>query len=184
RGINAGSFYPRPKRHHHVTRPIMLYVGRVSNEKNLPAFLDLNHEGTKYIVGDGPMLARLQKTYRHEAEAGRIVFFGERKGEELASIYAEADVFVFPSRTDTFGNVILEALASGVPVAAFPVPGPMDILWERGAGALHTDLAAAVRDALVSGCREACLTHAQRYSWEVATDQFLQAVVPIDFTET
>ena len=180
RGINAGSFYPRPKRHHHVARPIMLYVGRVSKEKNIPAFLDIKGEGTKYIVGDGPLLGQLQHLYRHDVEAGRVVFFGECKGEQLASLYAEADVFVFPSCTDTFGNVILEALASGVPVAAFPVPGPMDILWERGVGALHADLAAAVREALATGSREACLTHAQRYSWEVATEQFLQAVVPIN----
>ncbi len=184
RGINAGIFYPRPKQHQAVTRPIMLYVGRVSNEKNIPAFLDLQHEGTKYIVGDGPMLEQLRETYRHDVEAGRVVFFGERNGEDLASLYAEADVFVFPSLTDTFGNVILEALASGVPVAAFPVPGPVDILWERGVGALHADLAVAVQDALASGCKDACLMHAQRYSWEAATEQFLNAIVPIDSAQT
>ena len=114
---------------------------------------------------------------------GRSFFFGERKGEALASIYAEADVFVFPSRTDTFGNVILEALATGVPVAALPVPGPIDILGKPGLGALHADLAVAVREALATGCRDACLMHAAHYSWEVATEQFLQAVVPIDAAE-
>ena len=182
RGIHAENFYPRPKQHHHVTRPIMLYVGRVSNEKNLPAFLELQHPGTKYVVGDGPLLAKLRETYRVEVEAGRIVFFGERKGDALASLYAEADVFVFPSLTDTFGNVILEALSSGVPVAALPAPGPMDILGVQGVGALHADLAVAVREALATGSKEACLTHAATYTWEAATKQFLAAVVPIDST--
>ncbi len=184
RGIKAECFYPRPRCHNGTARPIMLYVGRISNEKNIPAFLDLKLEGTKYVVGDGPLLAKLQEGYRREVEAGRIVFFGELKGEALASIYAEADVFVFPSQTDTFGNVILEALATGVPVAAFPVPGPVDILGKPGVGALHADLAVAVRKALASGCRKACLAHAEGYSWEVATEQFLRAVVPIDGTKT
>jgi glycosyltransferase involved in cell wall biosynthesis len=136
-------------------------------------------EGTKYIVGEGPLLAQLRRTYNREVDAGRIVFFGEQKGADLAALYAEADVFVFPSLTDTFGNVILEALASGVPVAAYPVPGPVDILCHRNLGALHADLGVVIRQALARGRSDACRAYAQRFTWQAATDQFLQAVVPV-----
>jgi glycosyltransferase involved in cell wall biosynthesis len=104
------------------------------------------------------------------------------KGQALAKLYAEADVFVFPSTTDTFGNVILEALASGVPVAAYPVAGPADILTNHDVGAMHTDLHQAVQTALMYGRPDACLALAQRYTWEAATEQFLRAVVPIQPT--
>jgi hypothetical protein len=107
-----------------------------------------------------------------------VRFFGEKKGNELAQLYAEADVFVFPSKTDTFGNVILEALASGVPVAAYPVPGPLDILTDPQVGALHDNLAIAVRQALANGCPAACHALAKQYTWERSTDQFLQALLP------
>jgi glycosyltransferase involved in cell wall biosynthesis len=179
RGIDMELFHPRPKTHHAVRRPILLYVGRISREKNLPDFLDLPSDGTKYVVGDGPLLTSLRRTYQRQVEAGRLVFFGERHGTALADLYAEADVFVFPSVTDTFGNVILEALASGVPVAAYPVSGPVDILTGTGVGALHHDLATAVRQALAHGQAEACLTLASHYSWETATEQFLRALVPL-----
>ncbi len=178
RGMTSTLFYPRPKSRSGVKRPILLYVGRVSREKNMTAFLDLQLDGTKYVVGDGPMLAQLQRMYHRDVEAGRLVFFGECKGERLGTLYSDADVVVFPSRTETFGNVILEALASGVPVAAYPSPGPVDILNVPGVGALHEDLEVAIRQALATGTADACLAHAQRYTWEAATDQFLSALVP------
>ena len=128
KGIDRQRFHLRFYQHAGVKRPIMLYVGRISREKNLLAYLDLAIEGTKYVVGDGPLLGKLKRLYHREVAAERVVFFGERKGRALAELYAEADVFVFPSKTDTFGNVILEALASGLPVAAYPGPGPIDIL--------------------------------------------------------
>jgi glycosyltransferase involved in cell wall biosynthesis len=179
RGIDMQLFHPRPHTHHGVQRPILLSVGRISREKNLPAFLNLNLPGTKYIVGDGPMLAEFQRTYGADIAAGRVVFFGERKGQALAELYAEADVFVFPSTTDTFGNVILEALASGVPVAAYPVSGPADILTNSHVGAMHEDLGQAVQAALAHGRAEACLALAKGYTWEAATEQFLRAIVPV-----
>lgn len=179
RGINTERFHPRPRRHHGVRRPILIYVGRVSREKNLTDFLNLNIAGTKYIVGDGPMLETLQRHYRGAIRSGQLVFFGERKGEILAQLYAEADVLVFPSKTDTFGNVILEALASGVPVAAYPVPGPIDIITDTQAGALRDDLSLAVQHALQYGRPAVCRALAGRYTWEKATDQFLHAVVPV-----
>jgi glycosyltransferase involved in cell wall biosynthesis len=129
------------------------------------------------------MLAELQHAYGADIAAGKVVFFGEQKGQALAALYAEADVFVFPSTTDTFGNVILEALASGVPVAAYPVAGPADILTNQYVGAMHTDLHQAVQTALLHGCAAACLALAQRYTWEAATEQFLRAVVPIQPTD-
>jgi glycosyltransferase involved in cell wall biosynthesis len=183
RGIDMQLFHPRPRTHHGVQRPVLLCVGRISREKNLPAFLNLDLPGTKYIVGDGPMLAELQSTYGADIAAGRLVFFGEQKGPALAELYAEADVFVFPSTTDTFGNVILEALASGVPVAAYPVSGPADILTAPYVGAMHADLGQAVQTALMCGRTAACLALARRYTWEAATEQFLRAVVPVQPTD-
>jgi glycosyltransferase involved in cell wall biosynthesis len=154
-------------------------VGRLSHEKNLPAYLELAVAGTKYVVGEGPLQAQLQRCYASDVAAGRMVFFGEQRGPALAALYAEADVFVLPSTTETFGNVILEALASGVPVAAYPVPGPQDILVGPHVGAMHSDLACAVQQALMHGRTADCLALARRYSWEAATAQFLKAVVPI-----
>jgi glycosyltransferase involved in cell wall biosynthesis len=183
RGIDMQLFHPRPRTHHGVQRPILLYVGRISREKNLPAFLNLDLPGTKYVVGDGPLLAALQRTYGADIADGRLVFFGEQKGQALAELYAEADVFVFPSTTDTFGNVILEALASGVPVAAYPVSGPADILTAPHVGAMHADLGQAVQTALMCGRTDACLALARRYTWEAATEQFLRAVVPVQHTD-
>jgi glycosyltransferase involved in cell wall biosynthesis len=158
---------------------VLLYVGRISREKNLAAYLDLPCAGTKYVVGNGPFLASLQHLYERKVAAGRIVFFGEQHDTALAALYAEADVFVFPSKTDTFGNVILEALASGVPVAAYPVPGPIDILAGKRTGALCDDLALAVQQALIHGRTEDCVALAGQFSWEAATAQFLNALVPV-----
>jgi glycosyltransferase involved in cell wall biosynthesis len=143
----------------------------VAVEKNIEAFLSLDIPGTKYVVGGGPMLAALKK--RH----ADVRFVGPRDGEELASYYAAADVFVFPSRTDTFGLVLLEALASGVPVAAYPVQGPVDVIGDSGTGALDEDLGRAVGHALKidpARCRDFALT----YSWAAAASQFLNNVQP------
>ena len=179
RGIDTQRFYPRARQHHGVRRPILLCVGRVSREKNLTDFLNLDVEGTKYVVGEGPLLATLQRRYGEQIRARQVMFFGEKKGNDLAQLYAEADVFVFPSKSETFGNVILEALASGVPVAAYPVPGPLDILTDKQAGALHDNLALAVRQALTNGCSAACRALAKQYTWERSTDQFLRALLPV-----
>lgn len=162
-----------------AARPIQLYVGRVAIEKNIEAFLETNVAGTKVVVGDGPARARLEERYPDAR------FLGARHGAELASAYAAADVFVFPSLTDTFGLVNIEALASGVPVAALPVQGPLDIIGldgrgqgaSRRIGALDGDLNQAIRSAL-AGDRGACAEEAQRYSWDRCTDQFLEGLEP------
>lgn len=159
-----------------LTRPIQLYVGRVAVEKNIEAFLDTRAPGTKVIVGDGPALAELRTRYPE------VVFLGKQTGEALASAYAGADVFVFPSRTDTFGLVIIEALSCGTPVAAYPVPGPGDIVT-GGAGVLDEDLDTAIAGALA--CRRAdARALGARYSWSACTAQFVQALtfVPADIT--
>jgi glycosyltransferase involved in cell wall biosynthesis len=145
-------------------------VGRVALEKNLPAFLDLDLPGSKVVVGDGPARAELEKSYPG------VLFTGLKFGKELAGIYAQADVFVFPSLTDTFGNTILEALASGVPVAAYPVTGPLDIIGEDSeVGALDEDLRSACLSAL-SCSREQARALATQYSWEAATQQFINNI--------
>ena len=141
RGVDAKLFHPRDV-DLGLPRPVFLCVGRVAVEKNLEAFLDLDLPGTKLIVGDGPARAALARKYP------QAVFLGARQGEELAQAYAAADVFVFPSKTDTFGLVLLEALASGLPVAAFPVTGPRDVIGTAPVGALNDDLQAACLSAL------------------------------------
>jgi glycosyltransferase involved in cell wall biosynthesis len=162
-----------------LPRPILLNVGRVSLEKNLEAFLDADVPGSKVVVGDGPALEDLKQRYP-EAH-----FMGALSGEELASAYRAADSFVFPSKTDTFGLVVIEALACGVPVAALPVPGPLDILGSRGrgvdddfpatVGALDEDLAVAIQRSLTLD-RQAAAIFGARFSWGAATDQFLAAI--------
>lgn len=167
RGVDMNLFRPRPKDFFPFPRPVSLYVGRVAVEKNVEDFLRLDLPGTKIVVGDGPQLAELRGRYPS------VAFAGARSGEELARHYAAADVFVFPSRTDTFGLVLLEALASGVPVAAYPVAGPLDVVGDSGAGCLDEDLGVAVHRAL-SISPEACRRHAQTYSWENSARQFLE----------
>lgn len=152
-------------------QPVFMNVGRVSVEKNLEAFLDLDLPGTKVIVGDGPSLASLKRKYP------QAVFTGAKFGEELARHYCAADVFVFPSLTDTFGNVLLEALACGTPVAAFPVPGPLDVIADSPAGVLDEDLKKASLAALDIP-REAALEHATHYTWEECARIFLEAMEP------
>ncbi len=165
RGVDAGLFRPGPKDAIDAERPVSLFVGRVSVEKNLDAFLGLDLDGTKVVVGDGPDLGRLRARYPE------VRFLGEKFGTELARHMAAADVFVFPSRTDTFGLVMLEAMACGVPVAAFPVTGPIDVVEHGRTGILDEDLAGAVRKALALDPAH-CVEAARTRSWEEATRTF------------
>ena len=174
RGVDLAQFSPAappPAGYARLPRPIQLYVGRVAVEKNIAAFLDARYPGTKVVVGDGPALAELKKRYP------QVLFLGRREGSALAGCYAGADVFVFPSRTDTFGLVMIEALACGTPVAAFPVAGPVDIVTEA-CGALSQDLDRAIGAALFCK-RSACAQHAARFSWDAATDQFAAGLVGV-----
>ena len=182
RGIDHWLFRPDGEMHPafaDLPRPILLNVGRVSHEKNLAQFLEANVAGTKVIVGDGPALDQLRARYPD------ALFPGALAGEELAAAYRSADCFVFPSRTDTFGLVVIEALACGLPVAALPVPGPLDILGPNGRGpdnempatfaALDEDLAVAIDRALRLD-RQAAAIYGARFSWQRATDQFVEAL--------
>ena len=168
RGVDHALFRPRAKRALDLPKPIFLSVGRVAVEKNLEALLELDLPGSIVIVGDGPALGRLQRRYP------QAHFLGAMHGEALADVYASADVFVFPSRTDTFGIVLIEALASGVPVAAFPVPGPIDVVCP-GAGVLSEDLRAAALEALTIP-REAARECSLRFTWKESARQFLDNV--------
>ncbi|MBL28900.1 MAG: alpha-mannosyltransferase [Rhodospirillaceae bacterium] len=166
RGVDTALFHPREETGLDLQRPISLFVGRVAVEKNIAAFLDLDIDGTKLVVGDGPMLDELRHRYP------KAVFAGKKEGEELARHFAAADVFVFPSRTDTFGLVLLEALASGVPVAAYPVTGPLDVVDGAGVGVLDDDLGKAVRSALQIPA-EQCRSYAMNFSWRACAEKFL-----------
>ena len=152
-----------------LERPVFLNVGRLATEKNIDAFLELDLPSTRVVVGDGPDLARLKAKYPD------AVFPGVHKGVSLAEHYADADVFVFPSLTDTFGNVILEALSSGLPVAGFPVPGPIDILTDPAAGIVDPDLKRAALAALDLD-RKAARKHALGYSWQACADILLSVL--------
>lgn len=173
RGVDIELFRPRPGPFLNAPRPIYLYVGRVAIEKNVRDFLDLCLAGSKFVVGDGPQMAELQRQYPD------VHFVGAKFGEELAQHYAAADVFVFPSRTDTFGLVLLEALASGVPVAAYPVTGPKDVINGAPVGCLDENLGRAARNALKIEPR-ACRDFALQHAWQAATEQFLHNLAPID----
>ena len=171
RGVDTTLFHPRDKNFLNLPRPIHLYVGRVAVEKNVEAFLKLDLPGSKLVVGSGPQLAELQRRFP------AVRFAGPRQGEDLARHYAAADVFVFPSRTDTFGLVLLEALASGLPVAAFPVPGPLDVINGSAVGFLDEDLAAAALRALTIPA-QACRDYALQFSWRRSSEQFLSNLRP------
>ena len=175
RGVDLGRFPMEPHdAWEGLERPVFLYAGRVAIEKNIEAFLSLDLPGSKVVVGDGPHRAVLQERFP-EAH-----FTGYRENGALAAAYAGADVFVFPSRTDTFGLVLLEALAAGTPVAAYPVAGPLDVLGGAAepVGALDEDLRAACLAALGS-CREACRRHAAGWSWEASAAQFRSALASL-----
>ena len=171
RGVDASQFHPRVA-DLGLPRPVFLCVGRVAVEKNLEAFLDLDLPGTKVIVGDGPARAALTRKYP------QAVFLGARQGKELAEAYAAADVFVFPSKTDTFGLVLLEALASGLPVAAFPVTGPRDVIGDEPVGALNDDLRIACLTA-VTISPQACLAFAARHTWEASARAFVENITNV-----
>ena len=166
RGVDTALFRPRAG-DLCLPKPVFLCVGRVAVEKNLEAFLGLDLPGTKVIVGDGPARSALEQSYPD------AVFLGSLQGERLATVYAAADVFVFPSRTDTFGLVLLEALASGLPVAAFPVTGPRDVIGEAPVAVLGEDLRAACLSALHIS-RQACVEFAKRHTWEAAARAFIE----------
>ncbi len=168
RGVDSELFRPQASILD-LPGPIFMYVGRVAVEKNLEAFLSLDLPGTKVIVGDGPQKAELEEKFPD------VVFTGTKIGEELAAHYASADVFVFPSRTDTLGLVVLEALAAGVPVAAYPVTGPKDIIGDAPVGILSEDLKGAALKALEIS-PEACRAHALRFSWRECAAIFLDNV--------
>ncbi|MEP2742967.1 glycosyltransferase family 4 protein [Bauldia litoralis] len=171
RGVDAELFRPRPDlRTTDRQRPVFLFVGRVAVEKNIRAFLELDLPGIKRVVGDGPAMSELRTAFPDAEFAGTLT------GEALARAYADADVFVFPSRTDTYGIVLLEALASGLPVAAFPVPGPADVIGDSGVGVLDEDLGKAAVAAL-SISRDDCRAFALRHSWAACARQFLDNVV-------
>lgn len=173
RGVDTDLFHPRDENFlPDLPRPIHLYVGRVAVEKNIDAFLNLSLPGTKIIVGGGPQFESISKKYPD------AIFTGPKHGEELARYYAAADVFVFPSLTDTFGLVILEALACGVPVAAFPVAGPLDVIGDSPVGCLNADLKTAI-DAALKIPRDQCRQYALTFSWQAATQQFLSYLKPV-----
>jgi glycosyltransferase involved in cell wall biosynthesis len=171
RGVDNTLFRPRPKVVGVYPGPVLLYVGRISAEKGVEDFLRINTPGTKVLVGDGPQRGELEHRYP-EAQ-----FLGYRRGEALSECYAMADLFVFPSKTDTFGLVVIEALATGLPVAAYPVTGPKDILTHPALGAMHENLGQAITQALTQGEREACLAAASEYTWDRCTTQFLGNLV-------
>lgn len=175
RGVDLKRYRPCAEVHPELAglpRPIMAYMGRLAIEKNLDAFLKLQLPGTKLLIGDGPARAGLAE--RHP----EAVFAGYRFGDELARMVGSADVFVFPSLTDTFGLAMVEALACGVPVAAFPVPGPLDVIEQGVTGVLDADLAMAIQGALKLD-RSVCAERASAFTWEAATAQFLAGLEPI-----
>ena len=174
RGVDLQRFRPGPPHPEvaNLPHPIMAYCGRLAVEKNIGAFLKLDVPGTKLVIGDGPQRAELA------AKHPDVKFAGYRFGAELGSMLSSADVFVFPSLTDTFGLAMIEALACGVPVAAYPVPGPIDVIEQGVTGVLHEDLAAAVRSALTLD-RGVCAQRGAAFTWEAATAQFLAGLQPI-----
>lgn len=169
RGVDHELFRPRESSMLDVPHPIHLYVGRVAVEKNIEALLSLDLPGSIVIVGDGPARADLERRYP------AAHFLGTLTGEALAQVYASADVFVFPSRTDTFGIVLLEALASGLPVAAYPVPGPRDVVGSSDAGVLDEDLATACRRAL-NIPRSRARAHSLSFTWRKSACEFLENI--------
>ncbi|MEI6486498.1 MAG: glycosyltransferase family 1 protein [Sphingomonadales bacterium] len=186
RGVDVDQFRPDAQPHPvyaGLKRPVALHVGRVAVEKNIEAFLAASWPGDKLVVGDGPALDQLQRRFP------QAHFVGALHGPALASAYAGADVMAFPSRTDTFGLVMVEALASGTPVAGYPVPGPLDVIGRDGRGpdgrapgrigALAHDLSAAMHQALQAR-RADCVAQGRRYDWNVCVDQFLAALVTGD----
>jgi glycosyltransferase involved in cell wall biosynthesis len=171
RGVDGEIFRPQASKRLDSEPPIFLYVGRVAVEKNVESFLELDLPGSKWVVGTGPALERIREKFP------RVNYLGVLEREELARVYAAADVFVFPSRTDTFGLVLLEAMACGLPVAAYPVTGPRDVIGDSKAGVLHEDLRTACLEALKLQ-REDALARARLFTWRAATEQFFGHLHP------
>ncbi|MCI4677198.1 glycosyltransferase family 1 protein [Rhodoblastus acidophilus] len=172
RGVDQTLFRPvedLPTELKSLPRPFFLYCGRVAPEKNIEAFLTLDLPGSKIVVGDGPSRLPLQERFP------KALFVGVKARHNLAPYYSAADVFVFPSRTDTFGNVMIEALACGAPVAAFPVPGPIDVITDPRVGLLSEDLRAACLGALQLS-RADCRAHAARYTWPESARIFIDNI--------
>ncbi|CAM3825036.1 glycosyltransferase family 4 protein [Polynucleobacter antarcticus] len=172
RGVDLSIFKVQESKALNTAHPIFLYVGRVAIEKNINAFLEIDLPGSKWVVGDGPAMAGIKEKYPN------IHYLGVLQQEELAKVYAAADVFVFPSKTDTFGLVLLEAMACGTPVAAYPVTGPIDVLGDSLAGAMHHDLRTACMQALKIP-REVARAHAEKFSWRAASEQFAHHLQPV-----
>lgn len=171
RGVDLDVFKLQEANKLNTEPPIFLYVGRVAVEKNIEAFLELDLPGSKWVAGDGPAMAGLRAKYPD------VNYLGVLNQPELAEIYASADVFVFPSKTDTFGLVLLEAMACGLPVAAYPVTGPIDVLGDSDAGVMHEDLREACLAALKID-RKTTRAHAEKFSWRAATEQFVSHLRP------
>ncbi len=171
-GVDLDLFKPAPERFTDLPRPVFTYVGRLAVEKDIPAFLSLSLPGTKLVVGDGPARAKLERQFPQAR------FVGAKHGMELASFYQRSDVFAFPSRTETFGLVMLEAMACGVPVAAFPVRGPLDVVQDASAGVLDSNLGRAALAALDLD-RGGGRRSAERYPWEASAARFLSLLAPV-----
>lgn len=165
RGVDTNIFTPDTPKDLGLSGPVMLNMGRVAVEKNIQAFLDLDLPGTKVVVGDGPDLALLKQRYPE------VLFTGAKFGRELAAYVAAADVFVFPSKTDTFGLVLLEAMACGVPIAAYPVTGPADVVQNGVTGVLNDNLTVAVTEALKLN-PDHCIAYAKAHSWLACSEVF------------
>jgi glycosyltransferase involved in cell wall biosynthesis len=172
RGVDLVAFTPEGERMSRGEGPVFLYVGRLAVEKNIEAFLSLDLPGEKWVAGEGPAEAGLKTRFPNAR------WLGVLDGPSLAALYRTADVMVFPSLTDTFGLVILESLACGTPVAAFPVAGPIDVIGTSSAGVMHADLRTACLQALKIS-RNAARAHAETFSWAAASAQFLSALKPI-----
>ncbi len=172
RGVDVDVFQPEPKVDLTDPYPVMMYMGRVSVEKNIEAFLDVDLPGSKIVVGDGPDRDKLEKHYPE------VKFVGAKFGKELASWVAAADVFAFPSKTDTFGLVMLEAMACGVPVAAYPVTGPIDIIQQGETGVMDEDFKLALQAALKLD-RNVCIKYARQHTWEHCGKRFESLLEPV-----
>lgn len=173
RGVNSSIFNSTTRKTNVAKKPVLVCVSRASVEKGLDDFCSISTSGTKILVGDGPYLPELKEKYKD------VIFVGYKKGESLSHYYANADVFVFPSKTDTFGVVMLEAISCGTPVAAYPVTGPIDIIEPNINGYLHEDLLVAI-EKCITICRNTTLDSSKKYTWSAATDIFETNLVVIN----